>query len=85
MWAVVNIGEWGAIFAAKFAQMIVNFMHCFMGINAFCNPALIRDENKDIASFCENSECLERCRKHREFCNTPCVVSRIMVDDTISI
>lgn len=51
MWAVVYIGERGAIFLANFAQMIVNFMDRFVGINAFCNPALIRDKNKDIASF----------------------------------
>ena len=37
--------------AANFAQMIVNFMDRFVGINPFCNPALIRDKNKDIASF----------------------------------
>ena len=51
MWAVVNVGEGGAVFVAKIAQMIVDFMDGIVRINPFCNPSLIRDENEDIAFF----------------------------------
>ena len=64
MWAVVNVGEGGAVFVAKIAQMIVDFMDGIVRINSFCNPSLIRDENKDIAFFCEDSKRFERCRQY---------------------
>ena len=64
MWAVVNVGKWGAVLEANFAQMSVDFIDCFVRINAFCYSALICDENKDIAFFCECSERFERCRQY---------------------
>ena len=64
VWTVVNVGKWGAVVNANFAQIIVYFIDRIVRVNAFRNPALIRDENKDITFFCEGSERLECCRQY---------------------
>lgn len=83
--AIVDARDNNAMLRAGRDKRRVDLVHGFVGVLPFCDAPLIRDENQQESGVLKLFQCLEHRGQHVKLVQRPRVISRIVVDDPVTV